>query len=143
MLLQLQAEAETIKMRAAGAAEATRLKAIADSEATRLNAIADAEKIAVTGSAEAGKILAIGKSTAEAYQLAVGAMGGDNFTKYKVTEEIGKGKIKIIPDVLINGNNGDANPMSGLLGLKLMEMIDASKKETGTENKKDNNENKK
>ena len=125
--LKVQAEAETIKMRAQ-----------ADSEATRLNANADAEKIAVTGNAEAGKILAIGKSTAEAYQLAVGAMGGDNFTKYKITEEIGKGKIKIIPEVLISGNNGEANPMNGLLGLKLMEMIDATKKpEGGDDVKKD------
>lgn len=127
--LAVQAEAETIKMRANASAEATRYKAQADSEATKLNANADAEKIAVTGNAEAGKILAIGKSTAEAYQLAVGAMGGDNFTKYKITEEIGKGKIKIIPEVLINGNGGEANPMNGLLGLKLMEMIDATKKE--------------
>lgn len=127
--LQVQAEAETIKMRANATAEATRYKAQADAEATRLNANADAEKISVTGNAEAGKILAIGKSTAEAYQLAVSAMGGDNFTKYKITEEIGKGKIKIIPEVLINGNNGEANPMNGLLGLKLMEMIDATKKD--------------
>ncbi len=125
--LKIQAEAETIKMRA-----------LADSEATRLNANADAEKISVTGNAEAGKILAIGKSTAEAYQLAVGAMGGDNFTKYKITEEIGKGKIKIIPEVLINGSGGEANPMNGLLGLKLMEMIDATKKnEGGDDLKKD------
>jgi uncharacterized membrane protein YqiK len=138
--LQVQAEAETIKMRANASAEATRYKAQADSEATKLNANADAEKIVVTGNAEAGKILAIGKSTAEAYQLAVTAMGGDNFTKYKVTEEIGKGKIKIIPDVLINGNGGEANPMNGLLGLKLMEMIDTSKKtEGGDDLKKDIN----
>lgn len=51
-----------------------------------------------TGLAEAEKIMAIGKSTAEAYELQVSAMGGDNFTKYKITEEIGKGKIKIIPE---------------------------------------------
>ena len=134
--LQVQAEAETIKMRAHASAEATRFKAQADSEATKLNANADAEKIAVTGAAEAGKILAIGKSTAEAYQLAVSAMGGDNFTKYKITEEIGKGKIKIIPEVLINGSGGEANPMNGLLGLKLMEMIDATKKDDqGHDNK--------
>jgi hypothetical protein len=31
------------------------------------------------------KIMAIGKSTAEAYQLQVSAMRGDNFTKYKIT----------------------------------------------------------
>lgn len=129
--LAVQAEAETIKMRANASAEATRYKAQADSEATKLTANAEAEKISVTGIAEAEKILAIGKSTAEAYQLAVGAMGGDNFTKYKITEEIGKGKIKIIPEVLINGNGGEANPMNGLLGLKLMEMIDATKKDDG------------
>ena len=45
-------------------------------------------------------------------------MGGDNFTKYKITEEIGKGNIKVIPDVMI----------SGLLGLKLMDMMDANAK---------------
>lgn len=142
--LAVQAEAETIKMRANASAEATRYKAQADSEATKLTANAEAEKISVTGKAEAEKILAIGKSTAEAYQLAVSAMGGDNFTKYKVTEEIGKGRIKIIPDVLINGNGSEANPMNGLLGLKLMEMIDTSKKDDTTtpSSKKDNKGNK-
>lgn len=136
--LQVQAEAETIKMRAQASAEATRFKAQADAEATKLNANADAEKISVTGNAEAEKILAIGKSTAEAYQLAVAAMGGDNFTKYKITEEIGKGKIKVIPEVLISGNGGEANPMNGLLGLKLMEMMDTEKKAGPPENKTGN-----
>ncbi|MFM7021573.1 MAG: SPFH domain-containing protein [Flavobacteriales bacterium] len=127
--LQVHAEAEATKMRAQAAAEATRLQAQADSEATKLIASAEAERISLTGNAEAEKILAIGKSTAEAYQLQVEAMGGDNFTKYKITEEIGKGKIKVIPEVLINGNGGEANPVNGLLGLKLMEMMDANKKE--------------
>jgi hypothetical protein len=79
--------------------------------------------------AEAEKIMAIGKSTAEAYELQVRAMGGDNFTRYKITEEISKGQIKIIPDVLIGGGNGSDGPISGLLGLKLMEMMDADKKD--------------
>ena len=70
--------------------------------------------------------MAIGKSTAEAYQLQVSAMGGDNFTKYKITEEIGKGNIKVIPDVLITGTNGSEGGISGLLGMKLMEMMDSS-----------------
>ena len=133
--LQVQAEAEATKMRALAAAEATKAKASADSEATKLIANAEAEKISVTGNAEAEKILAIGKSTAEAYQLQVSAMGGDNFTKYKITEEIGKGHIKVIPDVLINGGGGEANPMNGLLGLKLMEMMDTGKKEKGEDKK--------
>ena len=79
-----------------------------------------------TGDAEAGKILAIGKSTAEAYELAVKALGGENFTRYKITEELSKGHVKLIPDVLIGGN-GNGNAMEGLLGLKLMEMMDPEK----------------
>ncbi|MEO0045796.1 MAG: hypothetical protein RL705_987 [Bacteroidota bacterium] len=122
--LNVNAEAEATKMRANAEAEATKARAGAQAEATRLNASAEAEKISKTGLAEAEKIMAIGKSTAEAYELQVSAMGGDNFTKYKITEEIGKGGIKVIPEVLITGNNGSEGGISGLLGMKLMEMMD-------------------
>ena len=122
--LNVNAEAEATKMRANAEAEATKARAAGQAEATKLNASAEAEKISKTGLAEAEKIMAIGKSTAEAYQLQVSAMGGDNFTKYKITEEIGKGNIKVIPDVLISGNNGSEGGISGLLGMKLMEMMD-------------------
>jgi uncharacterized membrane protein YqiK len=132
--LQVNAEAEATKARAAAQAESTRLNASAQAESTRLNAIADAEKISKTGLAEAEKIMAIGKSTAEAYELQVKAMGGDNFTRFKVTEEIGKGRIKVIPDVLIGGGNGTEGGISGLLGLKLMDMI--SEKNNGDGAKK-------
>ncbi|MFB9108569.1 SPFH domain-containing protein [Flavobacterium gyeonganense] len=122
--LNVNAEAEATKMRANAEAEATKARAGAQAEATKLNASAEAERISKTGLAEAEKIMAIGKSTAEAYQLQVSAMGGDNFTRYKVTEEIGKGNIKVIPDVLISGSGGYDGSISGLLGLKLMEMMD-------------------
>ena len=125
--LAVGAEAEATKLRAFAEAEATRARAQAGSEAIRLNAAAQAEQITLTGSAEAGKILAVGKSTAEAYELAVKALGGENFTKYKITEELAKGNIKLIPDVLIGGSNGSGNAMDGLLGLKLMEMMDPKK----------------
>ncbi|MEO5776139.1 MAG: SPFH domain-containing protein [Flavobacterium sp.] len=133
--LNVNAEAEATKMRANAEAEATKARAGAQAEATKLNASAEAEKISKTGLAEAEKIKAIGKSTAEAYQLQVSAMGGDNFTKYKVTEEIGKGNIKVIPDVLITGANGSEGGISGLLGMKLMEMMN-TKNENETPKKK-------
>lgn len=126
--LQVNAEAEATKMRANAESEATKMRAAAQAESTKLNAVAEAEKIAKTGAAEAEKILAIGKSTAEAYELQVSAMGGDNFTRYKITEEIGKNAIKVIPEIIINGGNGTDGSMNGLLGLKLMEMMDADKK---------------
>ncbi|MBE9601993.1 SPFH domain-containing protein [Pedobacter sp. MC2016-24] len=123
--LAVGAEAEATKMRAHAEAEATKARAHADSEAIKLRASAEAEMISLTGSAEAGKILAVGKSTAEAYELAVKALGGENFTRYKITEELSKGKVKLIPDVLIgsSGSNG-ASAMDGLLGIKLMELMD-------------------
>lgn len=133
--LNVNAEAEATKMRAQAEAEATKARAGAQAEATRLNASAEAEKISKTGLAEAEKIMAIGKSTAEAYQLQVSAMGGDNFTKYKITEEIGKGNIKVIPDVLISGANGTEGGISGLLGMKLMEMMDAKNESSETKEK--------
>jgi hypothetical protein len=74
--------------------------------------------------------MAIGKSTAESYELQVSAMGGDNFTRFKITEEIAKGNIKIIPDVLIGGTGSSDGPISGLLGLKLMEMMELNKPNT-------------
>ena len=134
--LNVNAEAEATKMRANAEAEATKARAGAQAEATKLNASAEAERISKTGLAEAEKIMAIGKSTAESYQLQVSAMGGDNFTRYKVTEEIGKGNIKVIPDVLISGNGGSDGSISGLLGLKLMEMMD-TKDSKGSKETKD------
>jgi uncharacterized membrane protein YqiK len=127
-----EGDATSLKLKVNAEAEATKMRANAEAEATKMNAGAEAERIAKTGLAEAEKIMAIGKSTAEAYELQVKAMGGDNFTRYKVTEEIGKSGIKVIPDVLISGGNGTEGGISGLLGLKLMEMINEKK-----ENKED------
>jgi uncharacterized membrane protein YqiK len=125
--LKVDAEAQATKMRANAEAEATKAFAAAKAEATKLNASADAEQISKTGLAEAEKIMAIGKSTAEAYELQVSAMGGDNFTKFKVTEEIGRNGIKIIPDLLISGNGGTDGGLNGLLGMQLMRMIGEDK----------------
>ncbi|MDJ1499261.1 SPFH domain-containing protein [Xanthocytophaga agilis] len=123
--IQAGAEAERLKTIANADAQKTKVLAEAEAEKVKMLANAEAEKISVTGDAEAAKILAIGKSSAEAYKLAVEAMGGDNFTKLKVTEAIGRDRIKIIPDVLINGGaeGSGGGPISGLLGLQLLEQV--------------------
>ncbi len=125
--VNVEAEATATRMRAEGEAAATRARAGAQAEATKLNAEADAQRISQTGLAEAEKIMAIGKSTAEAYELQVKAMGGDNFTKFKITEEIGKGNIKIIPEIIVSGDNGSNGSLSGLMGLQLLQMIQEKK----------------
>jgi len=133
--LQVNAESEVLKTKASAEAESTKMRAAAQAEATKLNAGAEAERIAKTGNAEAEKILAIGKSTAEAYQLQVSAMGGDNFTRYKIMEEIAQHKMKVIPDIVIGGNgSGAESPITGLLGLQLLDQLKEKKQKEGTEN---------
>ncbi|MBO9700462.1 MAG: flotillin family protein [Sporocytophaga sp.] len=129
--LQSTAEADRLKMIAAAEAEKVKLLADAEAEKIKLMAIAEAEKISKTGKAEAEKVLALGKSSAESYELAVAAMGGDNFTQLKITEAIGKQKIKIMPDILISGTGGEGpnGPISGLLGLKLMNELSRKNEE--------------
>ncbi len=122
--LQSTAEADRLKLLASGDAEKIRVLAKANAEQIELLAKADAEKISLIGNAEAEKILAIGKSNAESYKLSVEAMGGNNFTQLKVMEAIGSQNIKIMPDILIGGGGDGANgPISGLLGLKLLEEV--------------------
>ena len=126
--LAVSAESEATKLRAHAEAEAMLARAHAESESVKLRADAHAQEIARTGDAEASKILAIGKSTAEAYELAVSALGSENFTRYKITEELAKGKIKLMPEVLIGGGNGQGNAMEGMLGLRLLELMDPEMK---------------
>ncbi len=114
--------------KAEGDATSVKLAVGAEAEAIKLRATAQAEQIKLTGNAEANKILEIGKSTAQAYELQVKAMGGDNFTRFKITEELSKGKIKLIPDVLIGSSGGNGGALEGMLGLQLMKMMDPDNK---------------
>ncbi len=117
--------ADAAVKKAGGDAASVKLNAAAEAERTKVLADAEARRIALTGNAEAEKILAIGKANAESYQLQVNAMGGDNFTRTKIAEIIGKDKVKVMPDILITGGgDGSTNgALSGLLGMKLMEEL--------------------
>ncbi len=116
--------ADAAVKKAAGDAASVKLNAAAEAERVKVIADAEARRIALTGNAEAEKILAIGKANAESYQLQVNAMGGDNFTRTKIAEIIGKDKVKVMPDILITGGGDGSNgALSGLLGMKLMEEL--------------------
>ncbi len=124
---QRKAEAEV--KRSEGEAKAIEIKAGADAKAKELMAKAEATQIKLTGDAEASKIEAIGKATAEAYEKQVQAMGADNFGQLKVVESIGVNNIKIIPEILISGGDGGNGPISGLLGMELLNQVNARKAE--------------
>lgn len=115
---------------ATGKARSVKIDAEAQAEATKLTADADATRKTLLGDAEANAILAVGKSTAESYRLAVEAMGKENFTVFKVTEEIGKNKVEIMPKLLINnGGQGGNGAIDGLLGVQILNMMGNQVKE--------------
>ena len=123
-------QAEASVKKAEGDAKSLELRAGAEAKAKVLNAEAESKQIKMVGEAEATKIEAIGRSTAEAYQKQVEAMGSDNFSKFKITEEIGKNGIKIIPEIFISGGeSGSGGPLNGLLGLELLNLVRDRKKE--------------
>lgn len=119
-----QREAEAAVKQSEGEAKSIEIKATASANAKVVTAKAEAESITLTKQAEAVGIEAIGKANAESYKLAVESMGDDNFTKMKITEQIAAGKVRIIPEIQINGSgtNGSNGAIDGLLGLKLLEM---------------------
>jgi hypothetical protein len=51
---------------------------------------------------------------------------------------IGRGNIKIIPDILISGAEGSGNGINGLIGMELLKMVQDKKveKQVLTETKK-------
>jgi uncharacterized membrane protein YqiK len=117
--------ADAAVKKATGEAESKKIAASADSASIEMRAKANATQTELLGKAEATATLAKGEANAQAYKLAVDAMGSDNFTQMKITESIGNNNIKVIPDVLITGGNGDGSnsAMTGLLGMKLMETM--------------------
>jgi len=131
--------AQTEVKKAEGESKSIELKAAAQAKAKKLNAEAAAYETDVNGKAEAGKIEAIGKATAEAYEKQTKALGQDNFTQLKVMESIGINNIKIIPEILISGGDGGSNgPISGLLGMQLLDQIkNKNSKPSEVKNSKD------
>lgn len=122
MVKTAEGNAQATVKKAEGDAKAIEVNAAAKAKAFELEGTANAKMTTLNGEAEASKIKAIGESTADAYKLSVEAMGAGNFTKLKVTEELAKGKVKLIPEVLIQGSNG-SGPIEGMLGMKLMDML--------------------
>lgn len=90
-------------------------RAEGEGKALTLKAKAEAESISVKAKAEAEAIEMKGKATAEAYTRAVSAMGQDNYAAMEIMKGISDSGVKITPDVLVQGGNGENS--SGTNGL--------------------------
>ncbi|KAB8317365.1 flotillin family protein [Tolypothrix campylonemoides VB511288] len=80
-----------------------------EAESTKLRAVGEAEGIRATGNAKA-----------DTYRAGVAALGEQSYTAMQVMQIIGDRHVRLIPDVLVGGNNGSTNGLvDGLLSMIL------------------------
>ena len=78
-------------------------------QATKLQAVAEADAIRATGNAKA-----------ETYKNGVEALGAQSYTAMQLMQIIGDRHVRLIPDILVGGNNGSSNSLvDGLLTMIL------------------------
>jgi uncharacterized membrane protein YqiK len=81
-----------------------------EAEATKLKSIAEAEGIRATGNAKA-----------ETYRTGVQALGLQGYTAMQLMQIVGDRSVRIIPDIIVGGNNGSNNGLAdGLLSMILL-----------------------
>jgi hypothetical protein len=62
----------------------------------------------------------LGQAKAETYRAGVDAIGGKGFTAMQLMQIIGDRQVRLIPDVLVGGSNGNSNGLvDGLLSMLL------------------------
>lgn len=98
------------------------------SQATRLEQEGIAAGIESVGKAEGEKIRAIGQATAEAYQQQADALGQQPLSMIEMMKQVSEGKIKITPDILIQGaQGGSENALSGFIASMMLKNSQSQK----------------
>src|SRR6478672_786049 len=82
-------------------------------------ATGEAESIKLRASGEADAIRATGNAKAESYRAGVDALGAQGYTSMQLMQIIGDRNVRLIPDVLVSGNNGGNGIVDGLLTMLL------------------------
>jgi len=84
-------------------------------QSTRLEQEGIAGGIEAVGRAEGEKIRAIGQATAEAYTKQALALGQAPLSMIEIMKQVSGGKIKITPDVMVNGGGADGGGSNNML----------------------------
>jgi uncharacterized membrane protein YqiK len=114
---------------ARGDAESKTINAKADAEVQTINSKANALATEVNGNADAGKIKAIGLAEAEVTKQKTEAMGTEQYAIVRVAEALAQNGVKLVPEILVNGQNGGGNGLiDALIG---SEMLKKLKEENG------------
>jgi len=98
-------------------------------EAARKEAegIRDSTKYKADGDAYAQK--EVGEGTAKAYEAQADAIGKNNLALIKLLQEIATGKVKIVPDFLIQGGDQSGNLFSAWMATMMQDQVEKKKGE--------------
>jgi uncharacterized membrane protein YqiK len=98
---------------------------VAEQKNMQMIKIAEAEAASIQKKAlaEAEGIKAKGNAQAEAYQSGVKAMGEGNFTLLETMTAIGREKVKIIPDLIVNGGGSGSTASGGILDVLMAQIV--------------------
>jgi uncharacterized membrane protein YqiK len=136
-------EAESKTINAEADAKVKTINAKADAEVKNVNATADANATDVNGKAEAGKIKAIGLAEAEVTKQKTQAMGSEQYAIVRIAETLAANHVKLVPDILVSGKNGEGNSMiDALIGTELLKKLqnEAMKEKDQPKKKEDNSD---
>ncbi|HKZ71096.1 MAG TPA: flotillin family protein [Anaerolineales bacterium] len=99
-------------------------RATGEAEVIRLHGAGEAEAIKLRGLGEAEGVRAIGAAKAEVYRAGMQALGPQGYTAIQLMQIIGDQKVRIIPDLIVNGAGASGASMTdALLGMILRSQI--------------------
>jgi uncharacterized membrane protein YqiK len=94
------------------------------SQAEIKKAQGEAESIRLKAQGEAEAVRAIGEAKASAYQAGAEAMGQEGFTAVQLMQIIGDQRVRIIPDIAVNGGGqGSGSMVEALLAVILQNQL--------------------
>ena len=79
------------------------------------NGEAESTKLRASGEAEA--IRATGMAKADAYKAGVDSLGANSYTLLQLMQTVGERNVRVVPDVSVTGNQGNAGLVDAMLGL--------------------------
>ena len=102
-------------------------RANGEAEALKLRGTGEAEVIKLRGLGEAEGIRAIGTAKAEVYRAGMQAIGPQGYTAIQLMQIIGDQKVRIIPDLIVNGaGSSGASMTEALLGMILRSQMNGN-----------------
>jgi len=105
----------------------------ADAARRKAEGVRDSTKYEADG--KAYENIQTGKGLAEAYKAQAEVVGPNNLATLKIMEQVASGKIKIVPDFLIQGGGGDqsGNLFQAWMANMVKDQVDKKKAETKAE----------